>query len=47
MHGDLQDDPNLITEMVKSWEDGNEQVLVRYLPKKRESYQKDWLLHLL
>ncbi len=37
MHGDLQDDPNLITEMVKSWEDGNEQVLVRYLPKKREN----------
>ncbi len=37
MHGDLQDDPKLITEMVKSWEDGNEQVLVRYLPKKREN----------
>ncbi len=37
MHGDLQDDPKLIPEMVKSWEDGNEQVLIRYLPKKRES----------
>ena len=40
MHGDLQDDPNLIIEMVKSWEEGNEQVLIRYLPKKRESLMR-------
>jgi dolichol-phosphate mannosyltransferase len=37
LHGDLQDNPKIIKKLVQSWQDGFEQVVVRYNPLARES----------
>ena len=41
LHGDLQDNPKIINKLLSSWDEGYEQVLVRYKAKDRESlYRK-------
>lgn len=37
IHGDLQDDPKKIIELINFWEQGYEQVIVRYKQKNREN----------
>lgn len=37
IHGDLQDNTSDIKQLIDLWEQGNEQVVVRYKPKKREN----------
>ncbi len=41
LHGDLQDNPKIINKLINTWDEGYEQVLVRYKTKDRESlYRK-------
>tara|TARA_B100000700_G_C14971242_1_gene821517 strand:- start:113 stop:1084 length:972 start_codon:yes stop_codon:yes gene_type:complete len=40
LHGDLQDNPKIINNLISSWEEGFEQVVVRYDPKERENFTR-------
>ena len=40
LHGDLQDNPKIIRKLINHWENGFEQVVVRYNPKERENFTR-------